>query len=108
MNHGSSDYVHLLASTMKMAFEDRAGNLGDTDFFDVPVKHLISMDYADQQAARFNPQGQVKARTDHPQVPDDAGTTHISVIDKYGNAVALNQTINTLFGSKITRWMTSR
>lgn len=102
MNHGSSDYVHLLASTMKMAFEDRAGNLGDTDFFDVPVKHLISMDYADQQAARFNPQGQVKARTDHPQVPDDAGTTHISVIDKYGNAIALTQTINTLFGSKIT------
>jgi gamma-glutamyltranspeptidase/glutathione hydrolase len=102
MNHGSSDYVHLLASTMKMAFEDRAGILGDSDFYDVPVERLISMEYADQQAARFNPQGQVKARSDHPQVPDDAGTTHISVIDKYGNAVALTQTINTLFGSKIT------
>ena len=102
MNHGSSDYVHLLASTMKMAFEDRAGILGDSDFYDVPVERLISMEYADQQAARFNPQGQVKARSDHPQVPDDDGTTHISVIDKYGNAVALTQTINTLFGSKIT------
>ena len=102
MSHGSSDYVHLLASTMKMAFEDRAANLGDSDFSDVPVNRLISMEYADQQAARFNPNGQVKARVDHAQVPDDDGTTHISVIDKYGNAIAITQTINTLFGSKIT------
>lgn len=102
MDHGSSEYVHLLASTMKMAFEDRAANLGDSDFFEVPVEQLISMEYADQQAARFDPQGQVKARGDHPQVPDDDGTTHISVIDKHGNAIAITQTINTLFGSKIT------
>lgn len=102
MNHGSSEYVHLLASTMKLAFEDRAANLGDSDFSDVPVKRLISMEYADQQAARFNPNGQVKARSDHPQVPDDDGTTQISVIDKFGNAIAITQTINTLFGSKIT------
>jgi len=102
MNHGSSEYVHLLASTMKMAFEDRAENFGDSDFYDVPVERLISMEYADQQAARFNPDGQVQARADHAQVPDDDGTTHISVIDKYGNAIAITQTINTLFGSKIT------
>jgi gamma-glutamyltranspeptidase/glutathione hydrolase len=102
MNHGSSEYVHLLASTMKMAFEDRAGILGDSDFYDVPVEKLISMAYADQQAARFEPRGQVKARSDHAQVPDDDGTTHISVIDKHGNAIAITQTINTLFGSKIT------
>ena len=102
MNHGSSEYVHLLASTMKLAFEDRAANLGDSDFYDVPVERLTSMDYANQQAARFNPNGQVEVRSDHPQVPDDDGTTHISVIDKFGNAIAITQTINTLFGSKIT------
>ncbi|MGB9442031.1 MAG: gamma-glutamyltransferase [Desulfobacterales bacterium] len=102
MNHGSSEYVHLVASTMKLAFEDRAVNLGDADFYDVPVEKLTSMAYADQQAARINPNGQVTAKTDHPQAPDDAGTTHISVMDKYGNAISLTQTINTLFGSKIT------
>jgi gamma-glutamyltranspeptidase/glutathione hydrolase len=102
MDHGSSDYVHLVASAMKMAFEDRAGNLGDSDFYDVPVNKLISMEYADQQAARFNPDGQVTVRDDKSQVPDDDGTTHISVIDKYGNAIAITQTVNTLFGSKIT------
>jgi len=102
MNHGSSEYVHLLASTMKLAFEDRAENMGDSDFYDVPVERLISMEYADKQAARINPNGQVTVRADHPQVPDDDGTTHISVIDKFGNAIAITQTINTLFGSKIT------
>ena len=102
MNHGSSEYVHLLAITMKMAFEDRAENFGDSDFYDVPVERLTSMEYADKQAARFNPDGQVEARGDHAQVPDDDGTTHISVIDKQGNAIAITQTINTLFGSKIT------
>jgi gamma-glutamyltranspeptidase/glutathione hydrolase len=102
MNYGSSEYVHLLASTMKLAFEDRAENMGDSDFYDVPVERLISMEYANQQAARIKPRGQVIVRGDHAQVPDDDGTTHISVIDKDGNAIALTQTVNTLFGSKIT------
>ncbi len=102
MSHGSSDYVHLLASAMKLAFEDRAEHLGDMDFYPVPVERLTSMAYADQQAARFNPDGQVEASSDGVQVPDDSGTTQISVLDKYGNAVSINQTINTIFGSKIT------
>jgi len=102
MNHGSSDYIHLLASTMKLAFEDRAAHFGDQDFYPVPVEQLVSGTYADKQAARINPDGQVTAQLDGPQVPDDAGTTHISVLDKYGNAVAITQTINTIFGSKIT------
>lgn len=102
MNHGSSDYVHLLASTMKLAFEDRAFYLGDSDFYPVPVERLISMTYANQQAARISPDGQVTASLDWPQVPDDAGTTQISVLDNFGNAVAITQTINTILGSKIT------
>jgi gamma-glutamyltranspeptidase/glutathione hydrolase len=102
MSHGSSDYVHLLASTMKLAFEDRANHLGDSDFYPVPVKQLVSMAYADTQAARINADGQVTVRSNPAQLSDDAGTTHISVLDKYGNAVAITQTINTIFGSKIT------
>jgi gamma-glutamyltranspeptidase/glutathione hydrolase len=102
MSHGSSDYVHLLASTMKLAFEDRAVYLGDPDFNPVPVKKLISSAHADRQAARINPDGQVTVQADRTQVPDDAGTTQISVLDRSGNAVAITQTINTIFGSKIT------
>lgn len=98
----SGAYVHLLASVMKLAFEDRAELLGDADFYEVPVARLISEEYADQQAARINPDGQPLPRSEPKQVPDDAGTTHISVMDRYGNAVALTQTINSVFGSKIT------
>ena len=98
----SSEYVHLLASVMKLAFADRAAYLGDTDFYPVPIARLISQDYADQQAARLNPKGQPHVGVEINQLPDDAGTTQISVMDRYGNAVALTQTINTLFGSKIT------
>lgn len=100
----SSEYIHLVASAMKLAFEDRAQHLGDTDFYPTPVTRLISREYADQQAARISPHGQpqplegVQVR----QVPDDSGTTQISVMDRFGNAVSITQTINTLFGSKIT------
>jgi gamma-glutamyltranspeptidase/glutathione hydrolase len=102
MGKDSSEFIHLVASVMKVAFEDRAQYLGDTDFYDVPVERLISDEYADQQAARLNPQGQPSPGVEINQVPDDAGTTHISVMDSHGNAVAITQTVNTLFGSKIT------
>jgi len=98
----SSEYIHLLAGVMKLAFADRAAHLGDIDFYPVPVERLISAGYADQQAARLNPQGQPRVGIELKQLPDDAGTTQISVMDRHGNAIALTQSINTIFGSKIT------
>ncbi len=102
MGKDSSEYIHLLASVMKIAFEDRAEHLGDTDYYPVPVERLTSTKYANQQAARYNPEGQPKPGLVVSQAPDDAGTTQISVMDSNGNAIALTQTINTLFGSRIT------
>jgi gamma-glutamyltranspeptidase/glutathione hydrolase len=99
---GSSDYVHLVASTMKLAFADRARHLGDPDFYPVPVERLTSMAYADELAGRLRPDGQPDVAETPAPPPDDSGTTHISVLDRNGNAVALTQSINTLFGSKIT------
>jgi len=102
LGKGSSDYIHLVASVMKLAFADRAEHLGDPDFHPVPVERLTSMAYADSQAERIRKDGQpdVPEKLDAP--PDDAGTTQISILDRNGNAVSLTQTINTLFGSKIT------
>lgn len=100
--NGSSDYVHLVASTMKLAFADRARHLGDPDFYPVPIERLTSMAYADELAARLRPDGQPDVAATPAPPPDDSGTTHISVLDRQGNAVALTQSINTLFGSKIT------
>ena len=98
----SSEYIHLLAGVMKLAFADRAAHLGDIDFYPVPLERLISKAYAAQQAARLNPHGQPRVGVEISQLPDDAGTTQISVMDRHGNAIALTQSINTIFGSKIT------
>lgn len=102
MGKDSSDYIHLVASTMKLAFADRAQHLGDPDFYDVPVARLTSMAHADELAARLRPDGQPLVPKTLTSPPDDEGTTQISVMDKSGNAVSITQTINTLFGSKIT------
>jgi len=98
----SSDYIHLVASTMKLAFADRARHLGDPDFYSVPVERLTSMAYADELAGRLRDDGQPRVIENLDAPPDDAGTTQVSVLDRAGNAVSLTQTINTLFGSKIT------
>lgn len=98
----SSDYIHLVASTMKLVFADRAQHLGDPDFYPVPLERLTSMAHADELASRLRPDGQPLAPKTLTSTPDDEGTTQISVMDKSGNAVSITQTINTLFGSKIT------
>jgi gamma-glutamyltranspeptidase/glutathione hydrolase len=98
----SSAYIHLVGSTMKLAFADRARHLGDPDFHPVPVEKLTSMAYADELAARLRPDGQPEVSMSLAPPPDDSGTTQVSILDRNGNAVALTQSINTLFGSKIT------
>jgi gamma-glutamyltranspeptidase/glutathione hydrolase len=98
----SSAYIHLVGSTMKLAFADRARHLGDPDFYPVPVGKLTSMAYADELAARLRPDGQPEVDASLAPPPDDSGTTQVSILDRNGNAVALTQSINTLFGSKIT------
>ena len=94
------DYVHLLTEGLKHAFADRAEFLGDADFAEVPVERLTSREYAARLAARIDPQ-----RTKPPEAygrylpVEDGGTSHFSIIDGKGNAVACTETINTLYGS---------
>ena len=111
---GSSASLHVIAEAMKLAFADRAAYLGDADFVEVPTAELISKGYADRQRARINParwrrapwrwhKGEVAIRVEGPgELAAGGGTTHLSVTDAEGNAVAITQTINLLFGSGIT------
>lgn len=101
LGHGSSAYVHTVSEVMKLAFADRARYLGDPDFNDIPVARLTSQAYARGKAQLIKPD-QLVSLPDLPAAPDDEGTTHISVMDGQGNAVALTQTINSIFGSLIT------
>jgi gamma-glutamyltranspeptidase/glutathione hydrolase len=111
---GSSAAIHLVADAMKLAFADRAAWLGDPDFVAVPVAGLVSKAYAAGLAERLRPawwsrppwrwgQGERALRVEAAgEPPRDAGTTHLSVMDAAGNAAALTQTVNLLFGSGIT------
>ena len=100
LGHNSTEYVHVVSEALKHAFADRAEFLGDTDFAQVPVNRLLSANYAQQQAARIKlnttlPPGEYGRFFSQP----DGGTSHFSVMDHKGNAVACTETINLTFGS---------
>ncbi|MEQ9406842.1 MAG: gamma-glutamyltransferase [Fuerstiella sp.] len=100
LGQNSADYVHVVTEAMKHAFADRAEYLGDTDFVKVPLSRLLSEDYARQIASRIDLQHTLPAeRYGRFFAAQDGGTSHFSVIDKAGNAVACTETINLTFGS---------
>ena len=113
MGSGSSASLHIISEAMKLAFADRAAHLGDPDFVEIPG-WLATSSYAERQRSRINPpwtqrspltwhKSEVAINVEGPgEEPKGGGTTHFSVMDKEGNAVAVTQTINLLFGSGIT------
>ncbi len=101
--HNSATYLHLITEGLKHAFADRAQYLGDPDFVSAPVAKLISKDYASWIRSRIS-----AVKTQPPRFyglaqykPEQGGTTHLSVIDRDGNAVACTLSVNTRFGSKL-------
>jgi gamma-glutamyltranspeptidase/glutathione hydrolase len=98
---GSAPAMHLVTEAMKLAFADRAAYMGDSDFVDVPIGRIVSREYAKTQRARINANRATEIRAPG-KLPNDAGTTHLSVTDSAGRAVALTMTINTPYGSGIT------
>lgn len=102
--HNSAGYIHLLAEVEKRAYADRATYLGDPDFQPVPVDMLLSDDYLRDRMKNISPD-KVTPSSDikegNVEVVESVETTHFSVIDKEGNAVAITTTINSGFGSKV-------
>ncbi|WP_323011949.1 gamma-glutamyltransferase [Castellaniella sp.] len=101
---GSAQTVHHMAEAMKLAYADRSEYLGDTDFVPVPVAGLVSKAYAKQLAAHIDPlrsRPSTDIRPGQPQAYESDQTTHYSVVDGSGNAVAVTYTLNTNFGSGI-------
>lgn len=101
----ASSRVHVVTEAMKLAFADRAHWLGDPDFAPVP-KGLVDKEYAKTLAAKIDLDRTtpVPAHNTPPRWEGDLfgkHTTHLSTADAEGNWVALNQTINTAFGSKV-------
>jgi len=100
----SAQTIHLLAETMKLAYADRAEYLGDPAFVTVPVKGLTSKKYADDLARRIDPDKVLPAdaiKPGQPQPYESDQTTHYSIVDGKGNAVAVTYTLNLSFGSGV-------
>ncbi len=102
--HNSAEYTHFLVEVEKRAYADRATFLGDPDFSPVPVGRLISDDYnrermGDITLNRVTPSTSIKEG--NVEIIESVQTTHFSIVDQEGNAVAITTTINSYFGSKV-------
>ena len=100
LTHNSDAYVHVIAESLKHAFADRAEFLGDTDFVDAPIARMLSEKYAIETADRIS-MANVLPMEKYGRffLTPDSGTSHFSVMDSSGNAVACTETINLTFGS---------
>lgn len=100
----SAQSIHYLSESMKLAYADRSKYLGDPDFFKVPVQGLTSKKYAASLAQLISADMATPASTIAPNNPlpfEHDQTTHYSVIDQKGNAVAVTYTLNMDFGTGI-------
>lgn len=101
----SAQALHYQIEAMRHAYVDRNHYLGDPDFVkDMPIARLISRDYAAKIRAAIDPQRAGKSRELAPGVAPHEGsnTTHYSIVDRWGNAVAVTYTLNDWFGAKVT------
>jgi gamma-glutamyltranspeptidase / glutathione hydrolase len=114
--------VHMVAETMRHVFADRAAYLADPDFAEVPVAGLTDPCYAKEIAATIDPQHAASSKAVRAGTPHTCGaaaaqggaremivslgegphTTHFSVVDGAGNAVASTYTLNNGYGSHVT------
>lgn len=97
---GKAESLHLMIEAMKLAYADRAEFLGDRDRVEVPVERLISKDYAAELRAGIDPKHARPAESIRPDSNALGGgnTTHFSIIDEFGNAVANTTSLNFNYG----------
>jgi gamma-glutamyltranspeptidase/glutathione hydrolase len=98
----SSERYHLMAEAMRRAFADRAEYMGDTDFVKVPIAGLIDKAYAAQLRSSIDAErasNSTEVRAGRPAGYESEETTHFTVVDAEGNAVANTYTLNDSYGS---------
>ena len=102
LEHNSAETIHLMTEAMRYAYADRSEHLGDPKFWPVPVTGLTSKAYAEDLRKNIDREKAGNSNEVRPGKPGDyesEETTHYSVVDKYGNAVANTYTLNFSFGS---------
>ena len=104
IGHNSDKYIQLLTEAERRVYADRAFYLGDPDFVDIPVDSLGSKYYSAQRMQSFSWDSATSSETvSHGRVTliESDQTTHYSIVDAFGNAVAVTTTLNGAYGSKV-------
>ncbi|MBI5495902.1 MAG: gamma-glutamyltransferase [Deltaproteobacteria bacterium] len=101
--YGRPQNMHLLAEAMRISFSERTQWASDGERAIVPVELFVDDNPASLAVARIRPARRIPLQHLRPDAegPVDGGTTHISVVDALGNAVALTMTINFRFGAAV-------
>jgi gamma-glutamyltranspeptidase / glutathione hydrolase len=102
--HNTAETIHLFTEAQRRVYADRAAHLGDPAFYQVPVKELLDIQYIESRMktfdpARATPSSAIKEGDIRPH--ESIQTTHLSIVDKEGNAVAVTTTLNDSYGSRI-------
>lgn len=100
----SAKSAHLMVEAERRAYADRAFYLGDPDFFDVPVTSLIEQSYTDNRMESYNPEAVTPSsavKEGAIAMTESEQTTHLSIVDKDGNAVSVTTTLNGGYGSRV-------
>lgn len=103
LGYGSAQGTHYQIEAMRHAYVDRNSYLGDPDFVQNPVEHLLDKNYAAKLRAAIDPQKAGDSMAIKPGVAPHEGsnTTHYSIVDKWGNAVSVTYTLNDWFGAGV-------
>ncbi|WP_457616245.1 gamma-glutamyltransferase [Lutibacter sp.] len=102
--HNSEKAIQLITEAERRAFADRSYFLGDPDFVKIPIDTLISAEYVRKRMSDFSfDKATPSAKVSHGNITgfESNETTHYSIVDKYGNAVAVTTTLNGAYGSKV-------
>ena len=98
---GSAEYAHILGSAYQRAFVDRNEKLADPAFAQVPLNQLTDKKYASKLRATIGNDRATPTPAVAKEMREGAQTTHFSVADSHGNAVATTTTLNALYGSGV-------
>lgn len=103
LGHNTTESLHLWAESSRLMFADRDKYMADTDFVKVPIDGIVSKEYARELSNKINLKiSNEEVGFGNPYKYESGNTTHLSIMDREGNMVAMTKTINNLFGSGVT------
>lgn len=104
MGHNSSETIHILTELERRVYADRATHLGDPDHYPVPLDMLLSREYNSGRFADIDKNKKTDSqeiKEGEVEIIESVETTHFSIVDSKGNAIAITTTLNSYFGCKV-------